>query len=248
MEVSPLGDIPNTTAAGTMNVGDGGWTVQRFLYRGARTTVVESRVLALGFEWVWTLPSWMLVGLFLGIVFAVLSAVTFVAGEYFFPTPASGRQGVDPALSGEARRREEIRRYLDEIGERYAENHSVAGHTVAFYLPERDVAVTFDAHAFFHIEGTDTHAVLCEHEMHGHHLGTRLPFDVPDVGWHVEDGEKDVIAQAFRALGLSPSASTDEVRTAYRERVKEVHPDHGGNEETFKQVREAYTMAKEHAD
>ncbi|WP_435346007.1 J domain-containing protein [Haloarchaeobius sp. HRN-SO-5] len=191
----------------------------------------------------------MLAGLSLGVLFGVLSATTFVAGEYLFPSPSTGRRGVDPDLSGDARRRDEIRWYLEQIGEPYAEDHPVAGNVVSFYLPERDVAVTFDAHVFFRLEGTDTHAVLCEHEMHGHHLGTRLPFDVPEVDWRFDDeDEPDVIAQAFRALGLSPTASTDEVREAYRERVKEVHPDHGGTEESFRQIRDAYTTAKEHAN
>ncbi|MEF8828128.1 MAG: J domain-containing protein, partial [Haloarcula sp.] len=53
--------------------------------------------------------------------------------------------------------------------------------------------------------------------------------------------------QAFSELGLTQSASLDDVKSAYRERVKEVHPDHGGNEDEFKRVREAYTTAKQHA-
>ncbi|MCT9096119.1 J domain-containing protein [Haloarchaeobius sp. HME9146] len=201
-----------------------------------------------GFGWVTTLPSWLLAGLSLGALFAVLSATMFVAGEYLFPEPAGYTRDSNRNLSSEARRREEIRWYLDAIGEQYAEDHPVAGDTVAFYLPARDVAVTFDAHAFFRIQQTDTYAVLCEHEMHGHHLGARLPFEVPEIDWEVDEpDEGDVITQAFRALGLPPSASTDEVRAAYRERVMETHPDHGGSEESFRRVREAYTTAKEHA-
>jgi len=37
------------------------------------------------------------------------------------------------------------------------------------------------------------------------------------------------------------------VKSAYRDRVKQVHPDHGGDEADFKRVREAYTLAKQHA-
>nr|WP_303647826.1 DnaJ domain-containing protein [Haloarchaeobius amylolyticus] len=200
-----------------------------------------------GFGWVTTLPSWLLAGLSLGALFAVLSATMFVAGEYLFPEPAETAREAGRRVSSETRRRQEIRWYLDAIGEQYAEDHPVAGDTVAFYLPSRDVAVTFDAHAFFRIQQTDTYAVLCEHEMHGHHLGARLPFEVPELDWEVEADEDDVIEQAFRALGLPPSASSDEVRSAYREQVMEVHPDHGGSEESFRRVREAYTTAKEHA-
>lgn len=46
--------------------------------------------------------------------------------------------------------------------------------------------------------------------------------------------------QAYRALGLDPGASEDAVRRAYRERVKEVHPDRGGDEAEFQRVTAAY--------
>lgn len=47
--------------------------------------------------------------------------------------------------------------------------------------------------------------------------------------------------EAYRRLGLDPSADDDAVREAYRERVKEVHPDTtDGDEEAFKRVTEAY--------
>jgi len=191
------------------------------------------------------LPSWVLAGLSLGVVFAAFSAAMFVVGEQLFPSPPGRRSDEDG--QGQVRRHEEIRRYLDDIGERYAEDHPVRGHTVAFYLPERDVAVTFDAQAFFDIQAAGIDAVLCEHEMPGHHLGRRLPFEVPELEWEPAS-EPDAVERAFRALDLSPAASTDEVRDAYRERVMEVHPDHGGDEEAFREVRDAYTTAKEHAD
>lgn len=46
--------------------------------------------------------------------------------------------------------------------------------------------------------------------------------------------------EAYRRLGLEPGADEAAVRAAYRERVKEAHPDRGGDEETFKRVTEAY--------
>ena len=47
--------------------------------------------------------------------------------------------------------------------------------------------------------------------------------------------------EAYRALGLDPGADEDAVRTAYRERVKEVHPDRpSGDEDEFKRVNRAY--------
>ncbi len=48
-------------------------------------------------------------------------------------------------------------------------------------------------------------------------------------------------AEAYDRLGLAPDADDDEVTAAYREKVKDVHPDtDGGDEEAFKRVNEAY--------
>ena len=47
--------------------------------------------------------------------------------------------------------------------------------------------------------------------------------------------------EAYKALGLDPGADEEAVRTAYRERVKEVHPDRpSGDEDEFKRVTRAY--------
>jgi hypothetical protein len=51
---------------------------------------------------------------------------------------------------------------------------------------------------------------------------------------------------AYETLGLDPDASDDEVRQAYRTKVKEVHPDtDGGDEETFKRVNRAYERLRD---
>jgi hypothetical protein len=48
-------------------------------------------------------------------------------------------------------------------------------------------------------------------------------------------------AEAYAALGLDPGADDGAVRRAYREKVKQVHPDaEGGSEDAFKRVNEAY--------
>lgn len=41
-------------------------------------------------------------------------------------------------------------------------------------------------------------------------------------------------------LGITPSASKDEAKRAYRKLVKQHHPDTGGDAEKFKQITEAY--------
>jgi len=184
------------------------------------------------------LPEWLVVGLWLSGAVGALIAGIFVAGARLYPTEPT-RQ----TATGEGRRRTEIRQYLSTIGEAFAENHFVEGQHVAFYLPERDVAITFDARAYFRIEHSPTHAVLVEHEMPGMHLGDRLPFETPDLA-DDDDDRIDPRQAAFAVLGLSPGASPTEVRRAYREKVKEVHPDHGGDRERFQQVREAYTTAR----
>lgn len=47
--------------------------------------------------------------------------------------------------------------------------------------------------------------------------------------------------EAYRTLEVSPGADESTVKSAYRQKVKEVHPDtDGGDEERFKQVQSAY--------
>jgi hypothetical protein len=189
------------------------------------------------------LPDWLALGLGIAAALSVVFAAVFAAGQRLFPS-TSRRETSE--RSGEWKRRREIREYLSAVGERYVEDHEVAGRRVAFYLPERDVAVTFDAEAYFRIEGSPTTAVLMEHETPGAGVGRRLPFETPEVSF--DDDAADAVTLAFAALGLDPSASLAEVKAAYRERVKEVHPDHGGDEAEFRRLREAYAAAKQHAE
>lgn len=191
------------------------------------------------------LPEWLVLGILLGVIGSVLVAGLFVAASRLFPAQHRGRQLRD---GGEERRRAEIREYLGAIDEQFAENHFVGGQDVAFYLPKRDVAITFDARAYYRIERSPTTPVLVEHEMPGVHLGQRLPFETPTVSLGPEpEPTVDPTQQAFTELGLRQSATLEEVKAAYRTRIKQVHPDHGGDEDEFKRVREAYTLAKQHA-
>jgi hypothetical protein len=195
-------------------------------------------------EFVLQLPPWLVVGLGMGVAASGLVALLFYVGGRLYPTAP-----VDPSrrVDGSTRRRAEIRDYLGAIDEPFAEDHPVHGRTIAFYLPSRDVAITFDAQAYFHIERAGTYAVLCEHEMPGAALGRRLPFEVPDLDPQLSELD-DPIREAYDLLGLGATADPDEIKQAYRRRVKEVHPDHGGSQEEFKRLREAYTKAKDHAD
>jgi len=47
----------------------------------------------------------------------------------------------------------------------------------------------------------------------------------------------------FMILGISPEATTNEIKSAYRRLVKEFHPDHytGGND-AFREIQEAYSV------
>lgn len=192
------------------------------------------------------LPGWLTWGFGIGLALSFGAACLFYVGDRLFPSVQTG----GGSHSGDARRMTEIRQYLDAIGERYAEGIPIEGHTVEFYLPERDVAITFDARAYYIIERSPTRAVLVEHEMPGIHLGSRLPFETPEVefGDDGTDGaETDPVEGAFAVLGVPRTATEAQIRSAYRAKVKDVHPDHGGSQDEFRRVREAYTTARKHA-
>lgn len=52
--------------------------------------------------------------------------------------------------------------------------------------------------------------------------------------------------RAYEVLGLEPGADQAAIRRAYRQRIKEVHPDtEGGDEAAFRRVRQAYERLSE---
>ena len=205
-------------------------------------------------ELLFALPRWLYLGVAAGAVMSLCVAVTFlVGGRVFFDgeTDADDRDR-HSERSTEAIRRGEIREYLDRIDERFVENADIDDNRVAFFLPTRDVAVTFDARTFLALEATPTHAILAEHEMPGVALGNRLPFETPEPS--VDDDPTDDPDErlppadaAYRVLGLPSGADAEAVRRAYRRRVKQAHPDHGGDEEEFRRVQEAYDTARRYA-
>lgn len=187
-----------------------------------------------------TLPGWLVAGIGLGGLLSGLVIVAFVVGLHRFPDRRP-RDGTGD--NGERRRRTEIRAYLRSIGEPFEEDRPVADRHVAFYLPERGVAITFDPKQYFRLERAGVRAVLIEHELPGVSLGSRLPFETPPL-----DAVEPPVVRAFARLGLSSAADTASIRAAYRERVKAAHPDHGGDRASFRRLREAYTVARDHAD
>lgn len=198
------------------------------------------------------LVDWLFLGVLIGVAVSVVVAGAFLVGRRLFPDPESEA----PPRRGDGRRRAEIRQYLRAIGESFAEDHPVEGHTVEFYLPQRDVAITFDARAFYGIESSSTYAVLVEHELPGVHLGSRLPFETPNLNLGsgaerpdpgTSGGTLDRGDAAFAVLGLPATADEREVRAAYREKVKSIHPDQGGDPDEFRQLKEAYSAAREQA-
>ena len=52
------------------------------------------------------------------------------------------------------------------------------------------------------------------------------------------------MSSAYKVLGVDPRADDERIESAYRERVKEVHPDMGGSPEEFMQVKAAYEEIK----
>lgn len=49
----------------------------------------------------------------------------------------------------------------------------------------------------------------------------------------------------YKMLGLTPSATWEEIERAYRNKAKVHHPDHGGDGDTMRALNEAYTLIKE---
>jgi hypothetical protein len=75
------------------------------------------------------------------------------------------------------------------------------------------------------------------------HTLTDAPAGDADVSGRASEGGG---RGAYAILGVDADADDDEIRTAYRNLVKEVHPDRpGGDEEEFKRVSRAYSLVGE---
>jgi len=53
---------------------------------------------------------------------------------------------------------------------------------------------------------------------------------------------KTMTKNLYEVLGVTQSASSDEIKKAYRTLSKEHHPDAGGDAERFNEINEAYTV------
>ncbi len=58
-------------------------------------------------------------------------------------------------------------------------------------------------------------------------------------------GEKE--SSDYDILGVSPNASDDEVKAAFRKMALKYHPDQGGSPDKFKQIHDAYERIKNHS-
>jgi len=85
-----------------------------------------------------------------------------------------------------------------------------------------------------------------ENQRAYYHKTTDLLFypDREDAWSIVEEFAPDA-PDAFDRLGLGQDATPEEVKTAYRRRSKEVHPDQGGDKKEFLELRESYEIALE---
>lgn len=72
--------------------------------------------------------------------------------------------------------------------------------------------------------------------MRGSRVNTGIPL------FFEGDGRQRVarVRTHYEVLGLTPSATTAEVKTAFRRAARLTHPDHGGDPEEFRQVSLAY--------
>lgn len=180
------------------------------------------------------LPAWLVNGLLLGVLVSLAVFAVYATGVRLLDLDRNPTRTVDP----HALRRAEVRAYLAAIGESAEERTAIADIVVDFWLPDRHLAITFDADAYFHLREADVEAILLEHEVPGDRIGPRLPFEVPPLAADAEPGDTD--DWAYEALGVESDATWSTITTAYRDRLKEVHPDQGGDAKALAEVLDAY--------
>ena len=185
-----------------------------------------------------TLPAWLSAGLLLGAILTGVIGVVFLIGIRRFP---SGGPHEAAGSSITDRRRRALARYLREAGEVVHTQVEVAGVTVAVYLPFRDVALVFAPDVYFTLREASTQVVLCELEARPAAIARRLPFLTPP---HRSGPVRSRPSDAHAVLGVPVDADIETLRDAYRRRVKDCHPDQGGDPAEFARVQRAYEEAR----
>lgn len=62
-----------------------------------------------------------------------------------------------------------------------------------------------------------------------------------NVDIHVPDSETDL---CYKVLGVSPTATWEEIEKAYRAKAKVHHPDRGGDEDAMRALNDVYALLK----
>lgn len=180
------------------------------------------------------LPSWLIDGVLLGLVAAAGVLGVYLIGMRWFDLGQPARDQYDP----DGLRRAEVRAYLIAIGETAVESLEIGGIPTDFWLPKRQVAITFDADAYFRLRDAGVTAVLLEHEVPGDRIGPRLPFETPSLSG--SSGQTPGDRWAYETLRVSTGATEEAIDRAYRARIKAVHPDQGGDADELIAVIRAY--------
>jgi len=184
------------------------------------------------------LPGWLSAGLLLGVIVTGVIGVVFLIGIRRFP---SRGPHVAKGSSITDRRRRALAQYLRDAGEQVHTQVTVRDVTVAVYLPMRDVALVFAPDAYFTLRETPTRVILCELEARPAAIARRLPFLTPP---HRTEPIHSRSSDAYAVLGVSADADAATLREAYRRRVKDCHPDQGGDPAEFARVQRAYEEAR----
>ncbi|MFB6284870.1 MAG: DnaJ domain-containing protein [Halobacteria archaeon] len=151
--------------------------------------------------------------------------------------------------------REMVAEFLDRHDFKYESNAEfsteVGDIEVAFYLPGENKAVIMDDWYKEYRAGRylDFSTVIVElHVTREYQLDTlRRAFDVEDDWRELLELDEDAVSD-LEVLGIEDENPTfEEVRNAYREMIKETHPDLNDSEDAereFKKVKEAYENLK----
>lgn len=60
----------------------------------------------------------------------------------------------------------------------------------------------------------------------------------------LDDIRRERATEPLAVLGLLPGATGEEIQAAYRQKVRETHPDRGGSGEELRKVMEAWEKLK----